>query len=383
MWNEGTGGVTVAWEVMITAGVSDQVQAEVMMNRRAGRLGGTVLPLVVSSVLAFAGCGKGEDARPATTQSAAQVGPVPFALATTPDGYVVRDALDGGAEPLWSSDSLGGVHPTVILVPGDWRGTEDARWVVIESYDGSDNEGGARQELPTYLNIGAERHLTIGGHPAVMANQAQQFPGSDQAMTHAYVAVDTNASARGTFGSGATGFVVSGPGATTAAALMPIASAVTTAMPHKPVVITPPERWRVLASLDAEQVDPFLGDIRLVPRARRVLVLAPPSGKADDEVTLTALRGSDETAQALAIAVGWHARVPGEPATIADHEQGGRRWTTILSGGNRIALTTIGAAPFAVTGSATRIQDDAWIAALLTSVQITDEHSWTALTNPK
>ncbi len=292
-------------------------------------------------------------------------GPAVGFVVEPPDGLAVVSAVDGEMEPLWSSDTFGGVHPTVLLVPENWKGVSDRRWIAIDSYDGSGNQGGARQELPTYLTPGAEKKERIGGHPAVWSSK----PGS------VFVAVDASTTATGTFGDGPNGFAVHGPAADLGA-LRAVAEGVRRAPRHAPVVVDPPDGWVVLASLIGEQIA-SVSQVGGPPTQRQREVDLIVSGE-QYPLRVTSVPGGSGTARALAIAASVSRSHWGGPAVAVEERSLGRRAWFLVDSDDPAVVAEVAGHALVLKGSVDLLRDDRRTARLLDSIRVVDEPTWDA-----
>lgn len=289
--------------------------------------------------------------------------PLRFTVEDLPEGWEISNVEDGYAEPTWSSDSFGGTHPSVVLVPEDWRGIDDARWVIIESYDGSDNQGGVTQELPGYPEE-PQPNGSIRGQAAIW----------NDATTHesaTFVAVDTSGADKSRFGSGPTGYIVRGAAFHSAEDLKLFASAVTEAPVHEPVTIDAPAGWTILASLSGSQTARDRWDA--LEGTRQVEVVATTSGEPGG-LTLTTFLGDANTATAIAIQRFSRAyQSPSRPRLV---KRAGVEWYADPVFNDYI-VSTFGGRPVTLD-RLPRGVDDAFIAQVLASLREVDEREWSA-----
>ncbi len=190
------------------------------------------------------------------------VPPPPFELSPLPQGFAVTDASVGQGEPEFSSDSFGGVHPTVYLVPTDWSGVDDHRWIEVSSIDGSGNQGGIYQELPTYPNPDDQRgHFEIDGHPAIKigieTDPNDLDEGGNATSTAAYVAVNTSVnsdSPEALDGGTRQGILVTGP-VDDLSLMERLAAAAVVDEGRNPHLNEVPEGWKILGRLNGAQAE--------------------------------------------------------------------------------------------------------------------------------
>ena len=351
------------------------------MNRGIRLVGiGSLLPaLVLAAVLV--GCGETSvrDDGQSRTEPGVESPAVGFTFDPLPAGYEIRSASEGQEEPEWSSDSVGGVHPKVLLVPDDWAGVEDQRWVIVESYDSTDNQSGIDQELPEYQHLENRSELSVNGNAAVVAESRPFVNEMDEDGNLAFIAVDTSAPEGSEFGVGGYGYIVSGSVAATVEELMPFTNAVREAPQHLPVVIDPPDGWRVLASLTGEQVvgSQYVPSSGTGARGKRLITLAGPAMSQQNWISVASLPGNAQTAQALAIAASsslWSA----QPTELTEQTQGSLSWVSSRDP-YRAIYATVSGSPFLVHGPERLTQDDQSLAELLRSLKVVDDPTWEAL----
>lgn len=177
----------------------------------------------------------------------------PFKVSPVPDGLTVSAVVDGDAEPRFSDDSFGGTKPLMVIVPDDWTGLDDHRWIVIMSIDGSGNEGGFYQELPAYTRSNEnEGRLVIDGHPAVKW-PSQGIEGEPKRRTAAFVAINTSTGESGDLQGGTQrGLLITGT-VEDLDLLETVAQAAGDDAGRTPTLRKAPNGWQVLGTLSASQ----------------------------------------------------------------------------------------------------------------------------------
>lgn len=225
-----------------------------------------------------------------------------FSISPLPDGMNVTAAITGTVEPQFSSDSFGGTKPTLILVPDDWDGIKDHRWIEVQSIDGSGNEGGFHQELPSYSDFDSPEGLfEVDGHPGIRMPSLEK-PG-DSGPSAAFVAINTSAKVvQGLEGADQRGVLVTGV-PDDLELFKTIAESVTVDQWRTPSVAEVPKGWGILGALNASQaMGPNEGPSPALPIGRRAMQLSKAGGAV---VTVTAFGGDATTAQLKAIESLW------------------------------------------------------------------------------
>lgn len=230
-----------------------------------------------------------------------------FTLTSLPDGYSLVALADGTAAPIYSDDSFGGIHPMLVLVPDDWGGLDDHRWIEVTSIDGSGNEGGIYQELPDYSNSRADlERFELRGHPAIRlpsADLPDEVPAHDRRRVAGFVAVNTSATVRqGIDGADRRGVLVTGPDEDLDL-FAAVAGRTRTTADRTPFVDDPPDGWQVLGTLDSTQAITNLDVWIDQPAAgRRGAMLGGPTDRA---ITVQALAGNERVPLLKAIERSW------------------------------------------------------------------------------
>lgn len=317
-----------------------------------------------------------------------------FAINPSLPGWTVATATDGSVEPVFSDDSFGGVRPMAVLVPDDWSGIDDHRWVEVMSIDGSGDQGGFLQELPAYLELGAsDGNDVINGHAAIAMSVGTPRPNGER--TAAFVAVATDAGPRDSLLSGnERGILVTGP-EEDLQLFKEVAAATTVDDERTPKVDPVPAGFRVLGALTAAQA--LTSNDRLasfVPEGRRVIELRPAAaenaGTVRDNIVLTALPGDGNATLLKLIEAAWHSddvdrfeavqtfAVRGADAnlvTCCDPPDG-------VPGLEASAWLTIDDRPFALYGPGSALGTPELVTALASHITIVDDSQWTASTTP-
>ena len=271
-------------------------------GRTARALAAAAALLVVVGMAACSGS-KGQ------TEPAAPVDPPAEFVVDGLAGATVVPMPASNRPPAFSQDCCGGAHPAVLMVPDDWAGMEDRRWVWVTAVDGSQNEGGIYQNLPQYPERLRAEPFELHGHPAIALG-----PKGDE---RPFVAVNTSVSMeranqaerRGedSFDLGdKRGLLITGPSASLDE-LRAIAEQAREAEPHWPIVEDPPNGWRVMATLTAAQaMDDTSDPLPVGVRGAQVEIDAPPGADSNPlTVRVYSIEGDAAVAEALTIKGLW------------------------------------------------------------------------------
>lgn len=310
----------------------------------------------------------------------------PFKVSPVPDGLTVSAVVDGDAEPRFSDDSFGGTKPSMVIVPDDWTGLDDHRWIVIMSIDGSGNEGGFYQELPAYTRSNEnEGRLVIDGHPAVKW-PSQGIEGEPKRRTAAFVAINTSTGESGDLQGGTQrGLLITGT-VEDLDLLETVAQAAGDDAGRTPTLRKAPNGWQVLGTLSASQAsNTDEGAIEYQPEGRNVVLLGDPAGR---EVWVTAFEGNATTPILKAIETMWH---PYDLGTFGDTHEfsidgADAALIACCDGDGPAAIATawfsLDGSPFSVHGPASLVGTPDLASRFASSIVLTTANEWAATKRP-
>jgi hypothetical protein len=304
-----------------------------------------------------------------------------FAVSPVPTGLTVTAVVDGTSAPLFSDDSFGGVHPMLVLVPDDWRGLDDHRWIEVTSIDGSGNEGGFYQELPAYMSIEAGRdgRIEVGGHPAIRWKSERRPETRNR--TAGFVAVNTSVGAGGDLNGGdRRGIRVTGPDEDLDL-FEAIAASTGTTADRTPTLRAVPDGWRILGTLSTSQaLDPDENLISDLPAGRRGVEL---TGSGSEPVDVHAFPGDATITLLKAIEATWNPYDVDSYRPTRQFEVGGSPAFLVtccdppgVPGATATAWFAIDGAPFQVTGPGSRLGTPPLVKAFAAAVHPTTEDEW-------